>query len=41
MDVMKAAVRHLTGHNPVVVGAGVKTGMNILIDNPAQLGSDL
>lgn len=41
VDVMKAAARHLTGHNPVVVGAGVKTGMNILIDNPAQLGSDL
>jgi len=41
VNVLKAAVRRLTGHNPVVVGAGVKTGMNILIDNPAQLGSDL
>ncbi len=26
---------------PMVVGPGVKTGLNILIDNPAQLGSDL
>ena len=25
----------------LVVGAGIKTGLNILIDNPAQLGSDL
>jgi type III pantothenate kinase len=25
----------------MVVGAGIKTGLNILIDNPAQLGSDL
>ncbi len=41
VNVMKAAIIKLTGYNPVVVGAGVKTGMNILIDNPAQLGSDL
>ena len=25
----------------LVVGAGIKTGLNIRIDNPAQLGSDL
>ena len=25
----------------IVLGPGVKTGLNILIDNPAQLGSDL
>lgn len=25
----------------MVVGSGLKTGLNILIDNPAQLGSDL
>ena len=24
-----------------MVGPGVKTGLNILIDNPAQLGADL
>jgi type III pantothenate kinase len=41
VTVLKSAVNKLTGHNPVIVGAGVKTGMNILIDNPAQLGSDL
>lgn len=25
----------------IVVGPGVKTGLKILIDDPAQLGSDL
>ena len=35
------AVRLLTGKKPMIVGAGLKTGLNILIDNPAQLGSDL
>jgi type III pantothenate kinase len=41
VNVLKASVKRLTGHTAVIVGAGVKTGMNILIDNPAQLGSDL
>jgi type III pantothenate kinase len=41
VTVLKAAVKRLMGLNALVVGAGVKTGMNILIDNPAQLGSDL
>ncbi len=31
----------VTGTAPIVVGPGIKTGVNILIDNPAQLGSDL
>ena len=26
---------------PIIVGPGVKTGLNIKIDNPAQLGADL
>jgi type III pantothenate kinase len=39
---MAAAVAKLCGgKKPVVVGPGVKTGLNILIDNPAQLGSDM
>lgn len=40
-DTLKAAIRMLTGITPLVVGTGLKTGLNILIDNPAQLGSDL
>ncbi len=35
------AVLLLTGKTPFIVGPGIKTGINIRIDNPAQLGSDL
>lgn len=35
------AVTRLTGQDPMVVGPGLKTGLNIKIDNPAQAGSDL
>jgi type III pantothenate kinase len=38
---ISAALKKLTGSKPIVVGPGVKTGLNILIDNPAQLGSDM
>ena len=38
---MKAAVEKLSGITPMIVGPGIKTGLSILIDNPAQLGSDL
>jgi len=31
----------LTGRAPLVLAPGVKTGLNIKIDNPAQLGADL
>ena len=40
-SVFKNAIKLLTGVNAVVVGAGVKTGMNILIDDPGQLGADM
>ena len=36
-----SAIQLLTEKKPFVVGPGMKTGINILIDNPAQLGSDL
>ncbi len=35
------AVQTVTGVTPLMVGPGIKTGMNIRIDNPAQLGADL
>ena len=38
---MKQAIRRLCGVSPIVIGPGVKTGLNIRIDNPAQLGADL
>jgi len=39
--VLSNAIEWLTGRLPLIVGPGIKTGINILIDNPAQLGSDL
>jgi len=35
------AARKLTGRGPLVLAPGVKTHLNIRIDNPAQLGADL
>ena len=35
------AIRKLTGKDALILSPGVKTGLNILIDNPAQLGADL
>ncbi len=39
-NTVKEAVRKLFGVDVMVAGPGVKTGLNILIDNPRQLGSD-
>lgn len=39
--VAKLAVEKILRKEVLVVGAGIKTGLNIRIDNPAQLGSDL
>ena len=39
-NMVKAAIEKLTGKPPLVVGPGLKTGLKILLDNPAQLGSD-
>lgn len=41
LEVLKEAARLITGHTPLVVGAGVKTGLNIGIDDPSTLGADL
>ncbi len=40
-DAMKQAVRQVTGQKAFLVGPGLKTGLNILTDNPAEVGSDL
>ena len=40
-EIFRDAVRCVTGHKALVVGTGVKTGLNIMIDNPNTLGSDL
>lgn len=39
--ILVRAVQLLCGITPLVVGAGVKSGLNIRIDDPATLGSDL
>ena len=41
LNSMQSAVRKLTGRSPLVVGPGLKTGLNIQIENPAQTGADL
>lgn len=38
---VKVAIERLTQKKVLVLSPGVKTGLNILIDNPAQLGADL
>lgn len=40
-SVMAEAVRQLIGKRPLMVGPGLKTGLDIRIDNPSQLGCDL
>ena len=40
-NVLREAVKRVVGKEPLVVGPGVKTGLNIATDNPAQVGSDL
>ncbi|MCL2402037.1 MAG: type III pantothenate kinase [Oscillospiraceae bacterium] len=39
--VLRQAAKMLAGVGAIVVGSGIKTGMNILIDDPAQLGADM
>lgn len=40
-NIVKAAMEKLLHTTPLIVGPGVKTGLNILMDNPGQVGSDL
>lgn len=40
-ETISKAVEIIAGVKPLIIKPGVKTGMNIKIDNPAQLGADL
>ena len=40
-NTFKRAIEKFCKVKPLVVGPGIKTGLKIRIDNPAQLGSDL
>lgn len=41
LNSFRTAIRKLTGKQPLVVGPGIKTGLNIRMDNPTEVGADL
>ena len=41
LNTFQTALMKLTGKKSLVVGPGLKTGLNIAIENPAQTGADL
>ncbi len=41
VDTLVRAVEKIIGKTPYVVGPGVKTGLNVKMDNPRTVGSDL
>lgn len=41
LNSIKTALKKLTGKSCLVVGPGLKTGLNIKVENPAQTGADL
>ena len=40
-DAIKLAIEKIMNKKAMVVGPGIKTGLNILMDNPGQVGADL
>lgn len=40
-NIVKEAAEKILKKETLVIGPGIRTGLNILMDNPAQLGSDL
>ncbi len=40
-DVLSSAVQRCTGRAPLIVGPGVRSGLNIRMDDPSELGGDL
>ena len=41
LNSLQTAIKKLTGKQSLVVGPGLKTGLNIKIENPSQTGADL
>ncbi len=39
--IIKDAIRLVYGFEPLVVGPGIKTGLNLIVDNPVTVGADL
>ena len=40
-NILKNAVKKVYGVEPILVGPGIKTGINMLVDDPRQVGADL
>ena len=40
-EIFRSAAKKLTGRHALVVGSGIKTGLNIQIEDPSTLGADL
>lgn len=38
---ISSAIKKIFGFRPMLVGAGMKTGLNIIMDNPKNVGSDM
>lgn len=38
---LKGAIKLVYGFEPMIVGPGIKTGLNLIVDNPATVGADL
>lgn len=38
---ISSAVKKILGYHPMLVGSGIKTGLNILMDNPKSTGTDM
>ncbi|MCI6887089.1 MAG: type III pantothenate kinase [Lachnospiraceae bacterium] len=38
---LSSAIKKIFGFRPMIVGAGMKTGLNIIMDNPKTVGSDM
>jgi type III pantothenate kinase len=41
LNSFQTAIKKLTGKSALVVGPGIKTGLNIKLENPGQTGADL
>lgn len=41
LNSMKTAIRKLTGKTALVVGPGIRTGLNLAVENPNQTGADI
>ena len=41
LNSFQTAIKKLKGKTSLVVGPGLKTGLNIMLDNPSQTGADL